>query len=571
MNFWTALLLATVFLIVAIAVLATKALFPYHRILAFAIYGLGWIPFLYSLYLKKQIILEGQSWISSFLSAFWPHMILGLVMIVVLVVFLVLFPPVKSSFIDLTDEEVAKQVIEDKEVIVYLNDKLDNLSRENKDIFAVDFSQISSEEKEEIRIAWITYIEALLELDLLKDKYKTFYQLNVVTNRKLHEQAFRNGYAAFLSQHYHTLSLTRLVDNRHLKSFLNEELSEYGIPAGMYDQIESNLTNTTELVRLNAGRAYFAILSQASNDLDFIINSHLESIDQSLGSYGKLLSNKPLEVLEKNSFNLWFPIQKESTRALSYIRTTTRDYHIDPSTIGKYKNYLQPGDILLERREWHATNVGIPGYWTHAALYIGTIDEVEEYFADIPELSGQSFDSYLKNNYPEAYEQFKNLHEDGYSRSVIESKRPGVILMSLEASTNADALGVLRVKNISRSEQFKVITQALNYLGKPYDFDFNFVTDNALVCSELVYKAYSGIDKLSIELSEVNGRLVVSPNQLAEKFDKEFDDEGSELELVLFLDGNEKERRVFEKGSDEFRHTWTRPKWQIAKDFIDLQ
>lgn len=32
---------------------------------------------------------------------------------------------------------------------------------------------------------------------------------------------------------------------------------------------------------------------------------------------------------------------------------------------------LESGDILLTRKNWAATNLNIPGYWKHMALYIG--------------------------------------------------------------------------------------------------------------------------------------------------------------------------------------------------------
>ena len=70
MNFWTAFGLATLFLITAIVIFATKVFFPYHRLIALSIYGIGWIPFLYSLHLKKRLLFQHQTFITTFFTAF---------------------------------------------------------------------------------------------------------------------------------------------------------------------------------------------------------------------------------------------------------------------------------------------------------------------------------------------------------------------------------------------------------------------------------------------------------------------------------------------------------------------
>jgi len=115
-------------------------------------------------------------------------------------------------------------------------------------------------------------------------------------------------------------------------------------------------------------------------------------------------------------------------------------------------------------------------------------------------------------------------------------------------------------------EKARALFSAFRYVGRPYDFDFDFRTDSALVCSELVFKAYEpsqGYRGLKLPLSEIVGRPVCPPNDIARLFDTEAGSEEKQLELVLFLDGNEATGKSVEAGEEAFRQSWKRPKWHV--------
>jgi hypothetical protein len=243
---------------------------------------------------------------------------------------------------------------------------------------------------------------------------------------------------------------------------------------------------------------------------------------------------------------------------MSYIRTAKRDYFITPEIVDRYRDRLRPGDILVERRNWHMTNIGIPGFWPHAALYTGTLQELDAAFDQL----GFQPSEKIKTLYPAVYEALKGGDENGFPLCVIEAIRPGVIFQSLEKSANCDYLGVVR-PDLSQHEKFNALLAAFADYQKPYDLNFDFTTDNALVCSELVYKAYQSAGHLPLTPEVINGRLLLPPNEMVQQIAEHLRDAFS---FVLFLDASEKQNRVVEGSAESFAASWNRPKWDILQD-----
>jgi hypothetical protein len=464
------------------------------------------------------------------------------------------------------------QITQDTETLVYL----DSLMLETLRILQQQTTEstagqtLSAEQRTALRDSWQRFVEASFEVDLIKQRYKTFPQVDGFTRPTLHAEAFLLAYGAFLTQYTHALSLQSFADdNDALVTLLNEENAERGIPANTYFSLKQRVTHPDDLLRLNAGRGYLGMMRGRLNrrrDLVDRIDRFLSKIDGSLGQYAELAVENPLERVEKIAFDTWFPLQKRVALNLSYVRTASRDYLIPPAMIAAYREQLHPGDVMLQRREWHATNIGIPGYWTHAAMYVGTLEELNAYFSGVPELEdGLTAAGYIREHFPRAYATLQRSDARGYRHRVIEAKRPGVIFTSLEDSANADSLAVLRPR-LSKTDRFHAVLASFSYLGKPYDYNFDFRTDSALVCSELIYKAYEGIAGLTLTPAELNGRPMLAPNSLGRKFDDELGTATQELDLVLFLDGNEVEGAV-KRGEEAFRSSWQRPKWHILKDY----
>ena len=109
---------------------------------------------------------------------------------------------------------------------------------------------------------------------------------------------------------------------------------------------------------------------------------------------------------------------------------------------------------------------------------------------------------------------------------------------------------------LEKKDKMLGLLRAFENLGKPYDYDFDFETRDELVCSELVYDAYIQIENvkkgLNMKLESMNGRKIMSPLNIAEKFRNEVGKNDMELDFVYFLQGDEGSGKAFISTRDKF-------------------
>ena len=235
---------------------------------------------------------------------------------------------------------------------------------------------------------------------------------------------------------------------------------------------------------------------------------------------------------------------------------------------------LEPGDILLSRKNWYLSNVGLPGFWPHAALYIGAPEKFEAYFDDpnvtslLKELTGRemTLGLYLEGRYPDKWFRY-NLGHSGYPYGVIEALSEGVVLNTLEKACG-DYMAALRPR-LDKKSKAQAIIEAFGHLGKPYDYDFDFATDHALVCTEVVWRSYRPArnrNGLNLQLVEIAGRKTLPANEIARQYAQEHGRDSRQFDFVYFLDASEKAGKAFVSTEDAFLVSHTRFKWDLALD-----
>ncbi len=152
---------------------------------------------------------------------------------------------------------------------------------------------------------------------------------------------------------------------------------------------------------------------------------------------------------------------------------------------------------------------------------------------------------------------------------MIEAVSEGVVLNSLEHSCDADYVCVLRPRR-RKIDRLQAILVAFTHWGKPYDFNFDFVTQDKIVCSELVYWAYlpdeeNGKRGLDMPLLETLGRRVFPANEFVRLFRDGLGHDGAQLDFIYFLDGIPQKELAAVSDAEELVRSYTRPKWSLRQ------
>ncbi|MFH1812364.1 MAG: hypothetical protein ABIJ09_26750 [Pseudomonadota bacterium] len=226
---------------------------------------------------------------------------------------------------------------------------------------------------------------------------------------------------------------------------------------------------------------------------------------------------------------------------------------------------LEPGDIVLEKTQGYLCNWFIKGYWGHAMLYLGSYDEAMAAF-DAPELraafaarGARDFEDYLIQHAPEAARAWRSGRDPG-GREMRFIEGDGiagqVVFSSTAQAMDADSLAALRPR-LSRLDKALAIADALTYWQRAFDYALDLSTDSALMCTELVARAYAaepGKQGLTLPARSIGGgRFMVIPSDIAEQYARDVAHPGRQLDFVYLLRADEVHERSTVGSEVEFR------------------
>lgn len=570
------LLFSLFFFLLTIAFAGLKVFYPYHFLFSVVFLFLS-LYFLIKSFLfdRKKVLKSGI--FSSSVSFLRKHILLIFTLLILVVVSYMLWTVIPLSgnpFKDLSSQERKELVLDDVDIATVL---LDNLELTGSDLITsplIKKETLNAGESQDLQKKWNLFLSVAIESEKVTDVHRYFSRINIFLFPDEHAESFIISYSLYIKKFelFHKL-ISEIGNNEVVIKQLNEHSKVFG-SKNSYDDVLDRFFSSDSFIRRNIGRFYISFLSIILPE-KILTEGYFVLEGESITSYTYLFTNvfstginavkERRYKLEKDLSSIWFPVQKNVANLMGDSLVSSRhEKFISLDQIKELKKELEPGDILLERRNWYASNVGIPGFWAHSALYTGTLSDLDNSFKDIFPLNGyQNIDELLKKEYPKFYEEFKGLDINNYPFAVIEGKSPGIIVQSLEESAHADYLVALRPL-LSKKDKLEALLRAFESYGKPYDYNFDFETRDELVCSELIYDAYQSIGEkrgLNFALTLTSGRKIVSPNDMAKKYYDERNSDNRELDFVYYLDGSEELGKAFVKSEEEFSLTWQRPKY----------
>ena len=481
--------------------------------------------------------------------------------------------------------EVDKQIAEDWKILKEKAERLGPLLREMsvlhdesiaKKMKAEGRGSYSQEENDDIREQYLEYLEhrdRLIRMAALYSAYETRI------DKKRREQAFLLGYCAAVTAMDVGREFVVLFLNKHRARAKFNEPSKDGREAGQFELVYESVTATRHMKMLEKYRTFHnthsARWQEEKEDPVFDkeqFNWVIKHIHDGNKSIDDSINKKELDPLRAWFARLTWRLESNAYKRVVYGATRLAAERVSDTRIVQREHFisvalaqqavtgswtkvrgktLQPGDIILTRRNWHLSNAFLPGFWPHAALYVGTQEQLKE-LGITEENAGVGWEEYIKL-------------QDGYPRVILEAVGEGVRFHCAEYTLHADYVMVLRPRLPHLNDEQKkaalktaLLKAFIEYHGLPYDFDFNFVDEHKIVCSELIYRIYS--EELDFDWETVVGKEVVSPLSIARRFKRELGSDKAQFEFILFLDKVPRENRAYFSTLDDCCKSVDRPK-----------
>ncbi len=304
-----------------------------------------------------------------------------------------------------------------------------------------------------------------------------------------------------------------LNENDRIRRFVNQSDIGYGIQEDQLTAITDSVYDLSNLLYVREEIAiyednikkhgkkfekdknaeYLMLLIEQSPSYSILKNASFEDVSDRKGQVRRNEASDNFTELNRRAVN---GVSEFFGNLIGLVEERKGKLYGDEETETYLSKQLKAGDILLEKTPFRLTDKMIPGHWGHAAIWVGTEQELKQ--LDI-------WDHEVVRLY---HKQIESGH------GVVEALRSDVTMNSLSHFMNVDDVAIIREPGISDKERARVIIRTLRQVGKEYDFNYDVETTDKIVCSQLVYLAYTDI---SWPTDKVVGRYTISPDNVAFK------------------------------------------------------
>ena len=411
--------------------------------------------------------------------------------------------------LDVWNKELIKKIIP-------FTDRLKNLPFELT--FGASFSAKVKSRFNPNKFKYEKYLTIVLnDQDVESQRFLTDVQITTASMLLMYDSLFKLSHTLARSKKARSILEYDLGEDIHvLRNTFSAALDE-----DFWNRTKNNINFLEKSFKTNLNINYFEQYISKSFTASKIKDNDFTFRMSSVLFIGKILSETQfLNALDKI-------VQKISEifgNSVGQVQTRNgklKKFASDPDFMDSLKSKLKPLDILLEKTSFRLTDQFIPGFFGHVAIWLGSYEELLGY-----KVQYEGKEIYLVDH-PLLKPYLESLHD---RKSVVEALRlPGVTNNTLEHFMDIDDFLVLRTVELTNPGE--KILRTIMQLGKPYDFNFDIETQNAIVCSELVYSVFND-EKWPVD--KTMGRYTISPDHIAWKsMDSCLDP------IILFHDGNE--------------------------------
>jgi hypothetical protein len=293
---------------------------------------------------------------------------------------------------------------------------------------------------------------------------------------------------------------------------LDEPESRFGIPEKSFTMVYKNLGSTRRMWRFHEALMFSEVNREDIEALEhdpvvgelvsllraeepFLQYSKSDYLKRKLDYHVHSFKRKHVSGYKKVMFHML----KLSGSAIAelkqpFVKAPGQGKRVTPEVMATVRPLLRAGDVLVTRHDDAMSNLFLPGFWPHAALYIGSVEERDRLGVsrDVKEGCGR----------------------DGIC--FLEAKKDGVLFRPMSDTMQVDAFMVLRPQ-LESAEVAEALARAMSHEGKLYDFSFDFCMADRLACTELIYRGYHRVGAVSFELNRHSGRSCISAEDLIDQ------------------------------------------------------